>query len=85
MKVEVEPKPAISQKLAGARHGICVSRRDTGNVQNRLRAATSPGTKPGFPTAMTPSSYGPLGGAAAGLSTIVTPTLDLEVSDRYHI
>jgi hypothetical protein len=41
-----------------------------------LRAPTSPATNPGLPTAMTPRSYGPVGGAAAGLSTTVTPTLE---------
>lgn len=50
------------------------------NLQNRLRAATRPATKPGLPTAMTPRSYGPVGGAAAGRSTTVTPTLQVESS-----
>lgn len=41
----------------------------------RLIAAVKPATNPGVPTEITPRSYGPVCGAAAGLSTCVTPTL----------
>ena len=76
MKVEVEPNPAVFVRVSSKvipRAAILTL--GVGDIQNRLRAATRPATKPGLPTATTPKSYGPVRGAAAGRSTTVTPTL----------
>ena len=76
IKVEVDPNPAAqeSQLLIKSASG------ESGNIQNKFKAATSPATNPGLPTATTPRSNGPDCGAAAGLSTVVTPTLMYKVS-----
>src|SRR5687767_6341701 len=78
MNVEVEPKPAAfipHQSVTLMLLQLIAAEHRRVDIQKRLRAATRPATNPGFPTATTPSSYGPVDGAAAGRSTIVTPTL----------